>query len=113
MRTTLTDTTSEGPGARDADKGRGGASYGDEVFKSMVARLSRQSVSKHFDAYADVDWDSSEMAISPDDPRFSLWSADPLAATDWYRSQPPQIRSRVALHLVAGAMRIGWGFGSA
>ena len=110
MRTTVTDVTSEGPRAQDAKRGRGGSSNGDELFTSMVARLSRQSVSKHFDAYADVDWDSSEMAIRPDDPRFSLWSADPLAATDWYRSQPPQIRSRVALHRVAAAMRIGWEF---
>ena len=76
----------------------------------MVARLSRQSVDKHFDAFVDVDWDAPEMAINPEDPRFSLWSFDPLAATDWYRSQPPEVRSRVALHRIASAMRTGWEF---
>ncbi|HUC37217.1 MAG TPA: diiron oxygenase [Acidimicrobiales bacterium] len=82
----------------------------DEVFGATVRRLSRQSVDKHFDAYADVDWDAPEMAIYPEDPRFKLWSTDPLASTEWYRSQPPEIRSRVALHRIAAAMRIGWEF---
>jgi hypothetical protein len=81
-----------------------------DVFSSTVTRLSRQSVEKHFDAYADVDWDAPEMAISPEDERFSLWSFDPLAATQWYRSQPAEIRARLGLHRVAAAMRIGWEF---
>lgn len=80
------------------------------VFDSTVARLSRQSVEKHFDAYTDVDWDGPDMAISPEDPRFHLWSFDPLATTDWYKSQTPEVQSRVALHRVAAAMRTGWEF---
>jgi len=80
------------------------------VFSATVARLSRQSVDKHFDAYEDVDWDAPDMQISPEDSRFSLWSFDPLAQTEWYRSQPAEVRSRVALHRVASAMRIGWEF---
>jgi hypothetical protein len=88
----------------------GGPSDADDVFTAMVARLSRQSVDKHFDAYVDVDWDAPEMAINPEDSRFSLWSFDPLARTDWYRSQPPEVRSRVALHRIAAAMRTGWEF---
>jgi hypothetical protein len=80
------------------------------VFDDMVERLSRQSVDKHFDAYADVDWDAPEMAIDPGDTRFRLWSFDPLATTAWYRAQPPEIQSRVALHRIATAMRIGWEF---
>jgi hypothetical protein len=80
------------------------------VFNAIVARLSRQSVDKHFDAYTDIDWDAPEMAINPDDPRFRLWEFDPLGATDWYRAQPPELQSRVALHRIAAAMRIGWEF---
>ncbi len=110
MTEILTDTPQKGSGADDTDKGHGGAPDGDDVFRSMVTRLSRQSVDKHFDAFADVDWESPEMAISPDDPRFVLWSSDPLAATDWFQAQSRQIRSRVALHRVAAAMRIGWEF---
>jgi len=81
-----------------------------QVFNDMVERLSRQSVDKHFDAYVDVDWNAPEMAIDPRDERFALWSFDPLASTDWYRSQPAEVRSRLALHRVATAMRIGWEF---
>ncbi len=80
------------------------------VFEATVTRLSRQSVDKHFDAYTDVEWDGPDMEISPEDPRFHLWSFDPLATTEWYRSQPPEIQSRVALHRIAAAMRIGWEF---
>lgn len=89
------------------DVGPAGAN---DVFAAMVARLSRQSVDKHFDAYLDVDWEAPEMAIDPEDNRFSLWSFDPLAATDWYRSQPPEVRSCVGLHRIAAAMRTGWEF---
>jgi hypothetical protein len=83
---------------------------GEDVFSNTVTRLSRQSVDKHFDAYADVDWDAEEMTISPEDTRFSLWSFDPLAATEWYRTQPPAIQSRLGLHRIAAAMRVGWEF---
>ena len=41
-----------------------------DAFKSLVERLSRQSVTKHFDAYADVAWDDPEMQIDPTDPRW-------------------------------------------
>ena len=44
----------------------------DERFRATVARLSRQSVDKHFDAYADVAWDDPEMAIRADDQRFDI-----------------------------------------
>jgi len=105
MSTPLEESTHRVPSADD-----GGPSDTDDVFTAMVRRLSRQSVDKHFDAFADIDWDAPEMAINPEDPRFSLWSFDPLAATDWYRSQPPEVRSRVALHRIAAAMRTGWEF---
>ena len=80
------------------------------AFAAIVQRLSRQSVEKHFDAYTDIAWDDPEMAIDAADPRFLLWDGDPLGATDWYRSQPPEVRSRIALYRVAAAMRTGWEF---
>ena len=43
-----------------------------ESYAALLARLSRQSVSKHFDAYADVDWDAPENAIEQRDPRWEL-----------------------------------------
>jgi len=82
------------------------------TYEDTVRRLSRQSVDKHFDAYADVDWDAPDMAVDPDDPRFELPAVDPLGATDWYRSLPPATRSRIGLHRVAAAMKVGEQFES-
>jgi len=82
------------------------------AYEDTVRRLSHQSVTKHFDAYADVDWDAPEMAIDPDDPRFELPAVDPLGATTWYREQPPDIRARIGLHRIAVAMKVGEQFES-
>ncbi|MGH9057079.1 MAG: AurF N-oxygenase family protein [Acidimicrobiales bacterium] len=82
----------------------------DDAFASIVARLSRQSVDKHFSAYEDVPWDDPDYAIDPDDQRWQLWSSDALGHTSWYRSQEPQLRSRIALHRIAACMRVGWEF---
>jgi hypothetical protein len=82
----------------------------DDVFTSIVKRLSRQSVAKHFDAYTDIDWDNPDFAVEPTDPRWQLWEQDGLGNTEWYRSQPDDVRARIALHRMAAAMRIGWQF---
>ena len=81
-----------------------------QTFTTMVARLSRLSVDKHFDAYADVDWDAPDMALDPADPRLELPPFDPLARTEWYRSQPPEVRARIGLYRYGACMKIGWHF---
>ncbi len=86
------------------------AESGADAFERLVARLSRQSVDKHYDAYADIPWDDPAYAIDPDDPRWELSDSDPLGATAWYRSQPPGVRSRIGLYRVASAMKIGLQF---
>jgi P-aminobenzoate N-oxygenase AurF len=82
----------------------------DTTFESIVRRLSRQSVEKHFDAYDDVAWDDPDFQIDLDDPRWRLPSIDALGQTDWYHSQPPELQSRIALHRIAACMRVGWEF---
>jgi hypothetical protein len=84
----------------------------EEAYQRLVARLSHQSVVKHFDAYADVPWDDPTYAIDPADPRFELPADDPLAQTDWYRRQAPETRARIGLHMIATFARIGIGFES-
>jgi hypothetical protein len=81
-------------------------------FGDLVARLSQQSVVKHFDAYADVAWDEPGYAIDPTDPRWELTPDSPLGATDWYRSQPPDVRARIGLHSIATNMKAGLQFES-
>lgn len=84
----------------------------DEAYHRLLARLSHQSVVKHFDAYADVPWDDPAFAIDPDDPRFELSARDALGATAWYQRQPPAVRARIGLHMIATFARIGWQFES-
>jgi len=81
-----------------------------DAFERLVRRLSRQSVDKHYDAYADIPWDDPAFAIDPDDPRFELSSDDALGGTGWYRSQEPGVRSRIGLYRYVSAMKIGLQF---
>jgi hypothetical protein len=79
-------------------------------FTELLRRLSRQSVVKHFDAYADVDWDHPDYAIDPRDPRWELDSGSGLAETDWYRSLPAETRARIGLHGITSNMKAGLQF---
>jgi hypothetical protein len=81
-----------------------------ETYVQLLARLSHQSVVKHHDAYADIDWDAPEMRIDPEDPRWELFEDDGLAGTEWYRTRPPGLRARLGLHTVATFMKIGLQF---
>ncbi|MEW6272231.1 MAG: diiron oxygenase [Thermodesulfobacteriota bacterium] len=84
----------------------------DEAYLKLLRRLSHQSVVKHFDAYADVDWDAPEMRIEPSDPRWELDEEESLGATGWYRSQPQPVRAQLGLHMFATFMKIGLQFES-
>ena len=84
----------------------------DGAYRELIARLSRQSVTKHFDAYADVDWDAPEMQIDPEDPRWELTADDTFGRTEWYRSQPQGIRARIGLQRIVENMKTGLEFES-
>jgi hypothetical protein len=83
-----------------------------DAWRDLVGRLNRQSTDKHFDAYADVAWDDAEMRIDPHDPRFEVGDDDPLGKTEWYRSQPPEIRAEIGLMRIAANMKVGLEFES-
>jgi P-aminobenzoate N-oxygenase AurF len=83
---------------------------GDTRFTELLGRLSRQSVVKHFDAYADVDWDHPDNAIDPRDPRWELDSGNGLARTAWYRALPAETRARIGLHGITSNMKAGLQF---
>ena len=80
------------------------------TFGALVERLSAQSVDKHFDAYEDVEWDSPDMALVADDPRCAIFPFDPLAQTEWYQRQTPEVQGRIGLHRTAYCMKVGWQF---
>jgi len=79
----------------------------DRAWLSLLDRLNRSSVRRHFDAYADIDWDSPAFALDPEDPRFELPDDDPLGQTDWYRRLPAATRARLGCDLVASKMKFG------
>jgi hypothetical protein len=83
-----------------------------DSYLGLLARLSHQSVVKHFDAYADVAWDALDMTIDAADPRWVLSADDPLALTAWYQSQPPETKARIGLHRIAVNMKVGLQFES-
>lgn len=78
----------------------------------LLARLSNLSVTRHFDAYADVEWDAPELTIDRHDPRWALGDDDPLGSTAWYRGLAPDLQASLGLDLVASKMKIGLQFES-
>jgi hypothetical protein len=81
-----------------------------DEFAVMVGRLNRLSVERHFDAYADIDWDEPDLALDPIDPRFELPGIDPLRHTDWYAALAPAERARLGCYRWAACMKTGWHF---
>ena len=89
------------------DEERAAKTVQHDDYVDLIRRLSHQSVVKHFDAYADIEWDNPEFRIDHDDSRWELEPDDVLGATAWYRSQPAGTRSRIGLRMLANFMKIG------
>jgi hypothetical protein len=88
------------------------ASADSAAWKNLVGRLNRQSVDKHFDAYADVGWDEPGMEIDKRDPRWELGDRDPLGRTEWYKALPQETRAELGLLRTASNMKVGLQFES-
>lgn len=84
-----------------------------EAYEAMLATLSAGSVHVHFDPYEDIAWDSEELAIDQDDPRWILSSTlDPLGATAWYQALPQARQVEVGKWRMMNAMKVGAAFES-
>ncbi|WP_367401345.1 AurF N-oxygenase family protein [Paraconexibacter antarcticus] len=84
-----------------------------EAYEAMLRTLSEGSVHVHFDPYEDIDWDSAELAIDQDDPRWRLSAhCDPLGATAWYQSLPLERQVEVGKWRMMNALRVGAAFES-
>jgi hypothetical protein len=73
----------------------------------LLERLNRMSVVKRFECYRDINWDAPENKIDPTSPVWELPPDHPLGGTAWYRAQPPELRARIGLSVIASFMRIG------
>ncbi|MEO3868979.1 diiron oxygenase [Nonomuraea sp. B12E4] len=83
---------------------------GRSAYESVIERLSKASVDKHWEPYRDIPWDEPEFLVRRADPRWELPEADRLGGHPWYRSRPPEVRAEIGLWRVATAMKIGLQF---
>jgi P-aminobenzoate N-oxygenase AurF len=81
-----------------------------KTYVGVIERLSKASVDKHWEAYADIPWDEPDFRVDPNDPRWILPPIDRLGATEWYRSQPEHVQAQIGLWRVATTMKIGLQF---
>lgn len=80
------------------------------AYQDTLRILSEASVERHFDAFTDIPWDDPEYAVIPNDPRWILPGADPLGATDWYRSQSVERQIEIGMYRQANIMKVGLQF---
>jgi hypothetical protein len=85
---------------------------GTDAWTDLLARISHLSVTRHFDAYADIAWDAPELALDPTDHRWELPGDDPLGGTTWYQALPQPTRARLGVDLTASSMKTGLQFES-
>ncbi len=79
-------------------------------YQETLRTLSEASVHQHFDAFVDIAWDSPELAITDDDPRWVLPRVDSLGGTEWYRSLPLDRQIEIGRYRMANIMKVGLQF---
>jgi P-aminobenzoate N-oxygenase AurF len=83
-----------------------------ESYRAMLDVLSEGSVRRNFDPYLDIDWDSEEFRMTPDDPRWVLSDYHPLGGTTWYQQLPLERQIKVGHHISINAVKVGAAFES-
>ncbi|MFD6392533.1 diiron oxygenase, partial [Nocardia sp. NPDC060259] len=83
---------------------------GEPGYHEILRSLSEGSVTKHFDPYVDIDWDSPEFAVHSDDPRWIMPAEDPLGRHPWYKAQPVEKQIAMGMWRQAGIAKVGLDF---
>ncbi|MGW6424788.1 AurF N-oxygenase family protein [Nocardia sp. NPDC055053] len=83
---------------------------GEPGYHEILRNLSEGSVTKHFDPYVDIDWESPEFAVHSDDPRWIMPDEDPLGRHPWYRAQPVEKQIAMGMWRQAGIAKVGLDF---
>ncbi|MCW2771615.1 MAG: hypothetical protein JWR27_3048 [Aeromicrobium sp.] len=82
-----------------------------ERYAEILRALSQASVDRHFDAFLDIDWDSPDFDVRPDDPRWVLPAdVDPLGSHPWYRSQSLERQIAIGQWRQANILKVGLQF---
>jgi hypothetical protein len=83
----------------------------EQAYNETLRMLSAGSVRRHFDPYVDIDWESPEFAVVPDDPRWILpASTDPLGAHPWYQAQSQARQIEIGMWRQANVAKVGLQF---
>ncbi|MDF0531823.1 diiron oxygenase [Tsukamurella sp. 8F] len=86
---------------------------GQDEYEQNLRDLSDASVHRNFDPYIDIDWDSPELAVTPNDPRWILSDRiDPIGRTEWYKSLPAEKQIRMGMWRQANVAKVGLQFES-
>ena len=84
----------------------------DTDYVDTLATLSEGSVRRNFNPYTDIDWDSPEFAVVPNDERWILPSTDPLGRHEWYRAQSKERQIEIGMWRQANVAKVGLHFES-
>lgn len=107
----MTLTTGHGKAAFDKTAFDKTAEASDDAYNETLRLLSEGSVNKNFDPYLDIDWDSPEFAVIPDDPRWILPAeTDPLGAHPWYQAQSEAKQIEIGMWRQANVAKVGLQF---
>ncbi|MFI6211249.1 MULTISPECIES: AurF N-oxygenase family protein [Nocardia] len=80
-------------------------------YTAILTTLSEGSVNRHFDPYTEIDWESAEWAVIPNDPRWILPAAtDPLGAHPWYLALPESRKIEIGMWRQANIAKVGLQF---
>ncbi|OHU78840.1 AurF N-oxygenase family protein [Mycobacteroides chelonae] len=86
---------------------------GDAKYVQVLETLSHGSTNRNFDPFIDIDWDSPEYAVVPNDPRWVLpHKTDPLGRHPWYQGQPLEKQIEIGMWRQANVARVGLQFES-
>jgi hypothetical protein len=82
-----------------------------ERYAEILHGLSQASVDRHFDAFADIDWDHPDFQVRDDDPRWVLPAdVDPLGAHPWYQQQSLERQIAIGQWRQANVLKVGLQF---
>ncbi|MGK2903203.1 MAG: AurF N-oxygenase family protein [Mycobacterium sp.] len=82
----------------------------DTEYVEMLETLSEGSVRRNFNPYKDIDWDSPEFAVTPNDPRWILPGTDPMGGHPWYQALPVERQIEIGMWRQANVAKVGLHF---
>jgi hypothetical protein len=84
----------------------------DIAYVEKLMTLSEGSVRRNFNPYTDIDWDSPEFAVFPNDERWILPATDPIGQHAWYQAQSKERQIEIGMWRQANVAKVGLHFES-